>query len=210
MKITLNSVKSRLRMIANIDTAAIACELEEDGKTINIKKDVFIVFSVSSSPHFLEKEKQEILNKYEGIARTWKEAIFGKSSNVKVWVIDACIHKDFGKFKKINLHLEPDMIITKKDLAERFRDIGGIIGAWIICEAGNSEEYINYRYDMGIYAKLDEGVDEGHMYSRIRESLFLLFGGEGTIFELRFLENDETNIRYKWLDLSLEDMTKIL
>lgn len=208
MQITLESIKLRLRMIADIETAAIACELYEDGRTINMNKDIFIIFSVSTMLYSFEREKEMI--KYEGIAKVWKEAIFGKNSNVDVKVIDTSINEDLGRLKKISLLLEPDMIITKEDLAERFIDIGGINEAWIICEAGGSEEYINYNYDMGIYLKLNDDVDEDSTYREIREKLLLLFGTSKTIYELIFLEKDETNISYKWLDLDLEDMTKIL
>lgn len=210
MKVTLDSIKSRLRMIVDIETASIACELEEDGRTIKLDKDIFIAFSPSRWLYFNEKEKEEVINRYKNIAKEWTEAIFGQDSKVKILVLDIPLTENFGQFKVINLDREPDIIITKEDLAERFKDIGGIKEAWIICEKGDSEKYINYEYDMGIYMKLECGVDEDSKYKEIKNKLFLLFGGNGNIFELGFLENNKKNIRYKWLELELDEMTKII
>lgn len=61
----------------------------------------------------------------------WKNAIFGKDSDAEVFMIDSPIYSDFEEFKKLNLLSEPDMIITKEDLAKRFIDIGEIKEAWI-------------------------------------------------------------------------------
>lgn len=209
MKITLDIIKSRLRMIRDIESACIYCKFEADGKTINLNETIAIFFSVEYfSTNEKEKEANEI--KYEEIAKTWKEAIFGKKTNVIVGVLDFYINEDIGNCKKINLIREPDLIVTKEDLAERLRDIGGIDEAWVICEAGNSEEYINYEYDMGIYFKLSDDVEEENVMRQIREKLFILFGSRGKLYEVVCLDKDEMNIRYKCLDRSLEEMTKIL
>lgn len=131
MKITLDVIKSRLKMMPNIETAAIYCELEEDGMTIKQDERIVIVFSISTMFYISKKEKEEDIKRYEDLANKWKNAIFGKDSDAEVFMIDSPIYSDFEEFKKLNLLSEPDMIITKEDLAKRFIDIGEIKEAWI-------------------------------------------------------------------------------
>lgn len=212
MKITLESIISRLRLISNIETAAIACEFEEDGMTIRQDKDIIIIFSISIMFNITKKDKEQDIKRYGEIADEWKNAIFGKENNAYVFMVDYFINSDFGKFKKLNLLREPNMIIKKEDLADRFIDIGGIKEAWIVCEAGDSEEYINYKYDMGIYIKLDNGTNivEDKKHKRIYNTLLLLFKSTKNIHEVVYLEANTQEIQYKWKELKLEEMTKIL
>ncbi len=212
IKITLDSIKSRLRLISDIETAAIACKLEEDGMTIRQDQNIVIAFSISTRYYISKDEEKNIVKRYAKIAADWKNTIFGKDSDAHVFMLDSPIHSDTGKFKKLSLLREPNMIITKEDLGQRFADIGGIKEAWIVCVAGDPEEYINYRYDMGIYIKL---VDE-ETYKRERKhkdlwtTLHLLFESTSMIHDLVYLEDDVTEIEYKWMNLKLEDMTRIL
>lgn len=212
MKIILDSIISRLRLILNIETAAIYCEFEEDGITIRQDKDILIIFSISTMFYISEKDKEEEIKRYKNIADEWKSAIFGKESNARVYMVDHYINSDFGEFKKLNLLREPDMIIKKEDLADRFTDIGGIKEAWIVCEAGDPEEYINYEYDMGIYIKLDNGTNsiEDEKRKKIYNTLLILFESTKTIHDIVYLEENIQEIQYKWKEFKLEEITTIL
>lgn len=73
MKITLDVIKSRLKMMPNIETAAIYCELEEDGMTIKQDERIVIVFSISTMFYISKKEKEEDIKRYEDLAQQMEE-----------------------------------------------------------------------------------------------------------------------------------------
>lgn len=212
LKITIDVLKDRLKLISELESAAVACTFEADGQTINLNENVYIALSTVDSflPFKLSDAEYEELDE---TATVWKETLFPDNDQVFVIPLNTPITGDIGILIKLNLYREPDMILTTDDLAKRLQKVDYIKNAWIICDVGNPEEYINYSYDVGVYFKLTHEIEDEEL-SKIRKEIYtillILFGNRRGDHFIEFLAADETEIEYKWMTKTLEEMTLIL